>query len=865
MPIATPQVFNTTHLEKLSGIVKRITFHSPESGWTVLKITPFDRPGDEVPVTVYQSKVFAGATMTFYGNWTNHPKFGEQFKAVKVEELKPATTNALEKYLGSGLIKGVGPVFARRIVKHFGKDTLEVFDTDIERLMEVPGIAKKKLKTIVCAWEEHKDIKDVMLFLQSYDISTLFAVKIYKTYGKEAVRIVSENPYRLAKDIYGIGFFSADKVALSMGLGADSEQRIKAAIEHILAASREEGHCYLTTSQISKQVNELLGSMLDDRISPLLVSMEQAGDIKTRQLTPPQATIKDKTENVSTTATCYYAPSIYYDEEYIAKKVQQLSTNHLSVDTKRMDAWIAKYREKYKISLSDEQQQAVTRIAGCGFSILTGGPGCGKTTTTRVLVRLLNAMGRKVVLGAPTGRASQRMTEVIGLQAKTLHRLLEWQAAQGGFKKNEQEPLKTDFLIVDECSMLDVHLAAAVLRAVSPTTQVLFIGDADQLPSVGAGNVFKDLIAAESAPVFRLTKIFRQAKESSIIRFAHEINKGSVPKVESPFHIPSVWKQGIDCLFVDADEATQEQLKFIKRVKGNPEYAASSPSPTLHESNETTVEKRGMDHVTATDHTDEALYIDESLDTSLSSTAFTIPDKFQHVDIDQLLRTETGAEELREVLKNVHPWSSLQYGLTATDMVKRLYAKTIPNYLGEDVEIQVLSPMTRGSLGTFSLNKLLQEAVNPGGQGKAQLLLGERLFRVGDRVIQKRNNYDLEVFNGDIGVIVDIDNEEFKLTIEFKANGSTREVVYEKESLSELELAYAITIHKSQGSEFGAVIIPITTQHFNMLFRNLMYTGLTRAKKLAVFVGSRKALAMAVRNNKMLVRQTGLEELLGGG
>lgn len=842
-----PQVINTAHLERLTGIVARITFHSPETGWTVLKVAPFDRPGDEVAVIVHQSKVFAGATMAFYGNWAQHPKFGEQFKAVKVEELKPATTNALEKYLGSGLIKGVGPAFAKRIVKHFGKDTLEVFDTDIERLMEVPGIAKKKLKTIVSAWEEHKDIKDVMLFLQSYDISTLFAVKIYKTYSKEAVQIVSENPYRLAKDIYGIGFFSADKVALSMGLGTDSEQRIRAAIEHVLAASREEGHCYLTTGQITKQVNELLENKLDDRVQPLLAAMEQNGDIKVRALDVPQKAskvdkVKDKVKSDAAQANCYYAPSIYYDEEYIAKKIRHLSAERTAVDTKRMDAWITKYREKHGVSLSDEQQQAITSIAGCGFSILTGGPGCGKTTTTRVLVGLLNAMGKKVILGAPTGRAAQRMTEVIGMQAKTLHRLLEWQPAQGGFKKNEQEPLKADVLIVDECSMLDVHLAAAVLRAVAPNTQVLFIGDADQLPSVGAGNVFKDTIGSGVAPVFKLTKIFRQAQDSSIIRFAHEINRGVTPRVESPFHRPGVWGEGLDCLFIDADEATQEQLKFIKRVKASPGLAT---------------------HTAADDDGAEAtLYVDESPDTPAAS--FVIPDKFRHVDIEQLLQTEGTVEELKGVLKNVHPWSSLHYGLTATNMVKQLYASTIPKYYGKDMEVQILSPMTKGSLGTYSLNKLIQESVNPSGQGKAQLIVGERVYRVGDRVIQKRNNYDLEVFNGDIGIIAEAYGEDMKLVVAYKSNGEARDVTYEKDALSEIELAYAITIHKSQGSEFGAVIIPITTQHFNMLFRNLMYTGLTRAKRLAVFVGSRKALAMAVNNNKMLVRQTGLEELLRG-
>lgn len=841
-----PQVINTAHLEKLSGIVARITFHSPETGWTVLKVAPFDRAGDEVAVIVHQSKVFAGATMAFYGNWSQHPKFGEQFKAVKVEELKPATTNALEKYLGSGLIKGVGPAFAKRIVKHFGKDTLEVFDTDIERLMEVPGIAKKKLKTIVSAWEEHKDIKDVMLFLQSYDISTLFAVKIYKTYGKESVRIVSENPYRLAKDIYGIGFFSADKVALSMGYGIDSEQRIRAAIEHVLAASREEGHCYLTTEQIIKQVNELLENKLDERVQPLLDAMERNGDIKVRNLLVPQNAEKAKREVEPETmpANCYYAPSIYYDEEYIAKKVRELSGKHQKVDSDRMDVWIAKYCEKYGVSLSDEQQQAVTSIAACGFSILTGGPGCGKTTTTRVLVGLLNAMDRKVILGAPTGRASQRMTEVIGIQAKTLHRLLEWQPAQGGFKKNEQEPLKADFLIVDECSMLDVHLAAAVLRAVETNTQVLFIGDADQLPSVGAGNVFKDIISSSVSPVFKLTKIFRQAQESSIIRFAHEINRGATPKVESPFHRPGVWREGLDCLFVDADEATQEQLKFIKRVKANPELV----SPTT---------------LGSQDGTEDAMYVDDSPD--IPAVPFVVPDKFRHVDIDQLLKTEGVAEELKGVLTKVHPWSSLRYGLTATDMVKQLYAKTIPKYYGKDMEVQILSPMTKGSLGTYSLNKLIQETVNPSGQGKPQLVIGERVLRVGDRVIQKRNNYDLEVFNGDIGTIAEAFGEDMKLVVTYKSNAESRQVTYEKDALNDIELAYAITIHKSQGSEFGAVIIPITTQHFNMLFRNLMYTGLTRGKKLAVFVGSRKALAIAVNNDKMLVRQTGLEGLLESG
>lgn len=824
----TEMFTDQTQLERLSGVVVRITFHSIETGWSVLKVNPSGTPNKEVPVTLHQSKVFAGATMDFYGNWTHHPKYGEQFKAVKAVERQPASANALEKYLGSGLIKGVGPVYAKRIVDHFGKDTLDVFDTHIERLTEVPGIATKKLEMIQAAWVEHKDIKDVMLFLQEYDISTLFAVKIYKTYGKDAIQIVSENPYKLAQDIYGIGFFSADQVALSMKLDPESEQRIRAAIDHVLDSSREEGHCYLTLVQITKQVNELLTNSLDEQIAKLLDVMEQEGVIKTRTLS--LATKEQEATNIK----CYYSPSIYHDEEFIAKKVKELGKKRVTVDTKRVTNWIGKYTQKYSVSLSPEQEDAVIGIIQNGFSILTGGPGCGKTTTTRVLVALLKAMGKRVLLAAPTGRASQRMTEVIGEKAKTIHRLLEWQPAQGGFKKNDQDPLQANVLIVDECSMLDVHLAAALLRAVSPITQVLFIGDADQLPSVGAGNIFKDIIASGSVSVFHLTKIFRQAQESSIIRFAHEVNKGITPVIESPFHKPTVWQEKLDCLFIDSDEATQEQLHFIKRVKW------------LAKSNASLENKKSVN--------EESLYT--------NADEFIIPDKFQHVDIEKLAHTQTYVEELKEVMKRVHPWSSLNYGLSATDTIKKIYTESIPKYYGRKIEIQILSPMTRGSLGTYNLNKLIQEAVNPAQTGKSQLQLGERIFRVGDRVIQKRNNYDLQVFNGDIGKIKDIDNEDMKIQVEYKAGEEIRAVEYEKEALSEIELAYAITIHKSQGSEFEAIIIPITTQHFNMLYRNLLYTGLTRAKKLAIFIGSRKALAMAVRNNKTTVRQTALENLL---
>jgi exodeoxyribonuclease V alpha subunit len=812
-------------LSKLSGIVKRITFHSPDTGWTILKITPFNQPGTETAVIVHQSKVFAGATMEFYGNWTTHPKFGNQFKAVKAVELKPASANALEKYLGSGLIKGVGPVTAKAIVNYFGKDTLEVFDKKIIRLKEIAGIAEKKLEMIAEAWEEHKDIKDVMIFLQDYDISTLFATKIFKTYGKDAISVVSNNPYKLAEDIYGIGFFSADAVALRMGLGEESDQRIQAAIDHVLNSSREEGHCYLSKEQILANVNELLSLEIDEKTATILDSMEKQEKIKVRELV-----VKDAHESTK----CYYAPSIYFDEDFIAKKVKILTKKKIKFDNEKVTKWISTYCDTKKIALSDEQQQSIAGIITHGFSLLTGGPGCGKTTTTNVLVALLIAMKKEVSLAAPTGRAAQRMTEVIGMPAKTIHRLLEWQPAKGGFKKDEDEPLRTDFIIIDESSMLDVHLAAAVFRAIAPTTQVLFIGDPNQLPAVGAGNVFHDLIASENVPCFRLTKIFRQAQASFIIRYAHDINKGIIPKITSPMANNNAWKEKIDCLFIDSEEATQEQLHFVKKVK------------SLAAENALQLDDKKQEN--------DDLYTKEY--------SFVIPDKFQHVSIEELTQTTTHVEELKAMIKKVHPWSTLHFGMNATATIKRLYSKTIPQYYGKNVEIQILSPMTKGSLGTNNLNKLIQYTVNPQRNGVAQMQLGDRTFRVGDRIIQKRNNYDLQVFNGDIGKIIAIDNEEMQMRVEFPLGIEKRIVKYEKDALSEIDFAYAITIHKSQGSEFDVLIIPLATQHFNMLFRNLLYTGLTRGKKLVVFVGSRKALAMAVLNNKTIVRQTALQELL---
>jgi len=818
----------TTHIktgiitETLRGIVDRVTYHNPDNGWSVLRFSPFDNPHQQETVTVHQTKVFAGATMEFHGEWTVHSKYGRQFKATQAIEKKPATTAALEKYLGSGLIRGVGPKTAKKIVNHFKEKTLDIFEEEIEQLTEVRGIAQKKLDTISNAWAEHRAIRKVMMFLQTHGISTLFAVRIYKEYGDDAIENVNEDPYRLANDFYGIGFFSADKIALSIGFENGSPKRIVAGIKHVLAASREFGHCYLTESQIGAQVKELLTLDLGDRLPNLLKQMERDDLLMVRKLVTPE----------ETTESCYYSKSLYFDELYVAKKISGI-TNPSPVDRDRVDRWLNRYCQDKKISLSDEQADAVRGIVHEGFSVLTGGPGCGKTTTTQVLVKLIEAMKLKVLLAAPTGRAAQRMTDIIGRESKTIHRLLEWQ--MGMFKKNDENPLDADFLIVDECSMLDINLTASLLKAVPNRCQVLFIGDADQLPSVGAGNVLRDIIASGKVRCFRLLKVFRQAQESLIIKYAHQINNGDMPYIDSPFKKPAIWENA-DCLFLDTDEATKEQLNFVAKVKRFHDTKTVEPDP------------------------DSNLYefrVSEPL--IPYETELTIPKKFQHVNIEKVMAAKTRTDELLTVLKKVHPWSSLHYGLSASDVVRKLYLEWIPKYCAES-EIQIITPMTRGTLGTLNLNKMIQKTANPPREGTSQLLVGERVFRVGDRVIHRRNNYDLEVFNGDIGVIKEIDNEELTCVVSFFPND--KEVFYKRDDISELDLAYAITIHKSQGSEFDTVIMPVLSQHFKMLFRNLIYTGLTRARNLAVLIGTRKALAMAVKNQDTSQRQTFLKELL---
>ena len=698
--------------EVLKGVVERVTFHNPDNGWSILRVSPFNRPQGQETVIVHQTKVFAGATMEFQGSWIVHPKYGRQFQASVAKEKKPATTAALEKYLGSGLIKGVGPKTAKKIVKHFDKQTLDIFEKNIERLTEVPGIARKKLEMISKAWTEHRAIREVMMFLQSHGISTLFAVRIYKEYGDNAIKIVTQDPYRLANDFYGIGFFSADKVALSIGLEPDSRQRITAGIKHVLAAGRNFGHCYLTTSQIDEQVKELLQLDLSDKLPELLQHMERENLVMGRDLVLEEGICEQ----------CYYSKSLYFDELYVARRIMDIGSPP-KVEKARVERWISLYCKAKNIDLSLEQTKAVNGIVCEKFSILTGGPGCGKTTTTLVIAKLIEAMGLSVLLAAPTGRAAQRMTDVIGKESKTIHRLLGWQGNK--FKKDEETPLKTDFLIVDECSMLDISLTASLLRAVPVNAQVLFIGDSDQLPSVGAGNVLKDILASRVVPCFKLTKIFRQAQDSLIIKYAHQINKGEMPWIKSPFKSPEIWQDKTDCLFLDSDEATKEQINFIKKVKNF--YNLKLPELENNIS----------------DKSDRSDLFEFRIQKAVMpyETEISIPEKFKYVNLQNICNAETRIDELLAVVEKVHPWSSLHYGFSALDVVRKLYQEWIPKYHGK-CEIQILSPMTRGSLGTIRLNKVIQEAASPYTGGKRQLKVGERIFRVGDRVIHRRNNYD---------------------------------------------------------------------------------------------------------------------------
>ena len=710
-------------LEYLRCVVERITFQNEQNGYTVLKCAERSR-SDLVTVVGTMPDTHVGSVLELGGSWRADPKYGRQFVVETFSETLPATVYGIEKYLGSGMIRGIGPKYARRIVKAFGAETLQIIETDPDRLLEVEGIGRVRVERIKESWVEQKEIKNIMLFLQGHDVSTAHATRIYKTYGNESIRVVRENPYRLADDIWGIGFKTADTIAAKLGFEHDRYERLRSGLTYTLNRLADEGHCYATREQLLKTGCELL-EVAEEKLRAALEEMISAGDVKTEML-PPE-------DGAAEAQTAIYLPPFYFAEVGCARRLRQIIDSPRRIATLQESLPVSE-RSGKTVAYDPVQMEAIRAAVRSKLLILTGGPGTGKTTTTMGMIAAFRAAGAKLLLAAPTGRAAKRLSEATGTEAKTIHRLLEVKPPEG-YQRNEENPLEGDVLIVDECSMIDLMLMYNLLKAVPDGMSLILVGDVDQLPSVGAGNVLRDLIESGAFPVVRLTKIFRQAQESRIILNAHRINRGQMP---------------------DISNGKNTDFFFIERE--TPEAAAQE--------------------------------------------------------------------------------------------IVNLVQKRLPGYYGvPSSAVQVLSPMQRGIVGAGNLNQLLQQAVNPGEDG---LRRGGVLFRLHDKVMQIRNNYDKEVFNGDIGEVTGIRPEDRELTVTFDG----RDTVYDVTELDELVLAYATTIHKSQGSEYPIVILPILMTHYVMLQRNLLYTGVTRAKKALVIVGTRKALGTAVHNWTVTRRNT---------
>jgi len=728
---------NQQRFETIQGVVERLTYHSSESGYSVARLKA---PGDRDLVTIVGSfpNIQPGQTLQLTGFWKDHPKFGPQFTVTQYRETKPATITGIEKYLGSGLIKGVGPVTAKRIVAHFGLETLDIIETQIDRLIEVPGIAKKRVKMIQTTWATQRVIKDVMIFLQGHGVSTTYAVKIYKQYKDDAITVVEKNPYQLATDIYGIGFITADTIARNLGVAPDSEFRYRAGITHVLGEAAEDGgHCFLPRAELVEQVVKRL-TLADHTPESQVIA-----DIVWQMGLENQIVVQGHHEH----EFICYQPSFFISEQNLTSRLATLLSRPLSVEPARVSAWIDRYTAATGIQLSPQQRQAVEMAASERVLVLTGGPGVGKTFVTRTIVALWKAMGKSIALASPTGRAAQRLSEMTGREAKTIHRLLEFDPRSMSFQRHSDNPIPATAIVVDEASMVDLFLGHSLLKAVPLDAQLLLVGDRDQLPSVGPGNVLGDLMNSGRVPVVRLTQVFRQAQASMIVSNAHRINLGEYPMLESVSSTPAS-----DCLWWGA------------------------PEP------------------------------------------------------------ENGVQAIEELITDLIP----SWGFNpATDL-------------------QVLCPMTRGDVGTRNLNTVLQQIINPPGANQAEIVRGGITLRVGDRVIQKQNDYNREVFNGDMGVIKSIDLEEQEVTVQF----AERQVSYDYADLDEITLAWSVTVHKAQGSEYPVVILPIYMQSFIMLSRNLLYTGLTRAKKLAILIGPKKAIGLAVRQVKDQQRYTLLAQRL---
>ncbi|AXG56412.1 exodeoxyribonuclease V [Streptomyces lincolnensis] len=735
-------------LAVLEGVLERITYANEENGYTVARVDTGRGGGDLLTVVGALLGAQVGESLRMEGRWGSHPQYGKQFTVENYTTVLPATVQGIRRYLGSGLVKGIGPVFADRITQHFGLDTLQIIEEEPKRLVEVPGLGPKRTKKIADAWEEQKAIKEVMLFLQTVEVSTSIAVRIYKKYGDASISVVKNRPYRLAADVWGIGFLTADKIAQSVGIPHDSPERVKAGLQYALSQSTDQGHCYLPEEQLIADAVKLLQvdtGLVIECLAELALPDEESGD-------PGVVREKLPGEHGEPVTAVYLVPFHRAELSLSAQLMRLLRTDQdrmpgfRDVDWDKALGWL---KTRTGTELAPEQEAAVRLALTEKVAVLTGGPGCGKSFTVRSIVELARAKKAKVVLAAPTGRAAKRLAELTGADASTVHRLLELKPG-GDAAYDKDRPLDADLVVVDEASMLDLLLANKLVKAVPPGAHLLFVGDVDQLPSVGAGEVLRDLLAdGGPVPAVRLTRVFRQAQQSGVVTNAHRINAGQHPVTD-----------GMKDFFLFVEDDTEEVGRLTVDV-----------------------------------------------------AARRVPAKF-------------GLDPRRDV--------------------------------------QVLAPMHRGPAGAGTLNGLLQQAVTPGRPDVPEKRFGGRVFRVGDKVTQIRNNYEKGtngVFNGTVGVVTSLDPVDQRLTV---LTDEDEEVAYEFDELDELAHAYAVTIHRSQGSEYPAVVIPVTTSAWMMLQRNLLYTAVTRAKKLVVLVGSRKAIGQAVRTVSAGRRCTALDFRLAG-
>ena len=706
--------------EQLEGVIDHVVFRNKENGYTVAHLKPMDGSA-AVPVVGNFASVNAGMPVTLTGRWVMHPRFGKQFSVSNYKTDIPRSEVGIRKYL-TGFIKGVGPVMAKRIVDHFGEDAVSIIEEDPTRLREVPGIGRSKAEKIAVSWREQQRIKDVMMFLQSHNISMGYALKIYQQYGEAAVDVLREDPYVLSSDIFGIGFRIADRIAMNLGMDKDSRVRLRAGLMYVLGEARNEGHVFLPAEKLVAEAVRILEAQQENVEAALAESL--AAD---------QMLVEDE-------GRIYLAP-YHFSEKSVATRMAALiaagtggKTGPLTADERRS------VERGLGFALSGEQRRVMDVLAQEKVVVLTGGPGTGKTVTTKAVIRLFKLRGFRVLLAAPTGRAAKRLSEATQAPACTIHRLLEYKPMNSSFERNEENPLEADLVILDEISMMDTLLMHHFLKAVKTHTRLLLIGDVDQLPSVGAGNILRDLIASERVATVRLSRIFRQQQGSSIIDNAHRINCGDMPSLKA---------QGPDS-------------NFFFFNKNDPE---------------------------------------EALAQILDLCTKRIPKKFRYNPIR---------------------------------------------------DIQVISPMYRGVVGVDNLNKMLQQELNPA----RDVTCGNHTYRLGDRVMQIKNNYDKEVYNGDVGLVRHINVDANKLFVEFPEH----RVEYLFSELDQVVLAYAITVHKSQGTEYPVVVVPMTTHHYPMLQRNLVYTAITRARDMVVIVGAAKAIAIAVKNNKIEERYTALAE-----